>query len=281
MSWVLNVSKVVTHLDLSYNSLQHSIPDGFANMISHLQYLHLSFNELDELLDLSSNPFSRGSLPDFSSLSSLNTLSLANTNIVGELSFGHLPDHLEALDLSFNQLSGSMPSFDVGKLASLQELDLSNNQLNGTLPINIGQLSNLVRLSITSNKLNGVINESHLSNLSKLEYLQVSQNSLSFDFSSNWVPPFQLTYLYTTSCILGPKFPAWIKHQRELTALQISNSGISDSFPEWFWNLSLSLLYLNVSHNQLIGTLSKSLLHMKTRPWSVWDLRSIFPLSIK
>ncbi|TKY50131.1 Serine/threonine-protein kinase BRI 2 [Spatholobus suberectus] len=126
MSWVLNVSKVLTLPNLANNSL-HCVPDGF-------------------------------------------TLSLQNTNIVGPLSFGHLP-HLEYLDLSLNHLNGSLPIFEVTKFASLQVLQLSHNQLSGPLPYTLGQLSNLTELFLTSNKLKGIISEAHLLSLFRLEIL--------------------------------------------------------------------------------------------------------------
>ncbi|KAJ1413970.1 Leucine-rich repeat [Sesbania bispinosa] len=308
LSWVVNVSKDLTDLELSFNSL-HNIPDDFANMIS-LQSLDLSHNELKDSipksirslcqlkvlwlsgnklsgqlsdhiqqlrcaqdglksLDLSDNKFSNGSFPDFSWFLSLEALHLRNANIVGTLpqSFGHLP-YLTDLDLSFNQLSGTFPLFKViAKLTSLEQLDLSNNQLNGSLPHIIGQLSSLWILSLSSNKLNGVISEAHLSNLSELMELHVAQNSLLFNLSSNWVPPFQLEALYASSCILGPKFPTWLKHQQALQVVDISNSNISDSFPEWFWNLSF--YDLNVSHNKISGHLPRSLKNMKTM--GTWD----------
>ncbi|RDX70901.1 LRR receptor-like serine/threonine-protein kinase GSO1, partial [Mucuna pruriens] len=284
LSWVLNVSKVLTRLDLSFNSL-HSVPDDFANMIS-LQYLDLSGNELDgsivkslqtlyqlkdlEGLALNQNPFSSGLLPDFSRLSSLKTLSLRNTNIVGSLSLDHLP-HLEDLDLSFNHLNGSLPIFEVTKFAMLSYLDLSHNKLSGTLPYTIGQLSNLSVLHISSNMLSGIISEEHLLNLSRLETLDVSRNSLSFNFNPNWVPPFQLRLLFASSCLLGPQFPTWLKYQRKLLVLQISNSGIKDSFPKWFWDISSSLEYLNVSHNKLSGVLPRSLRSIKGKDLIVCD----------
>jgi Leucine-rich repeat (LRR) protein len=59
------------------------------------------------ILGPSNNPFNAGPLPDFSFFSSLETLSLRSTNIVGTLpkSFVHLPS-LKTLDLSHNQLNG-------------------------------------------------------------------------------------------------------------------------------------------------------------------------------
>jgi len=65
-----------------------------------------------------------------------------------------------------------------------------------------------------------------------LTILDVSQNSLSFNLSSDWFSPFKLEALYALSCTLGPKFPKWVKHQEELKNLDISRSGISDSFPK-------------------------------------------------
>jgi Leucine-rich repeat (LRR) protein len=322
LPWVINVSKVLTDLDLSSNSLQQ-IPDAFGNMIL-LRYLDLSDNELQgsipksfrnmcqlqqlelnsnklssklsdnihqlgcapnvlAILGLSNNPFNAGPLPDFSFFSSLETLSLRSTNIVGTLpkSFVHLPSlttldlshnqlngvdiidnahlsTLQSLDLSFNQLNGSLPLLEITKLPSLQLLDLSHNQLSGQFPHITAQFSNLMMLLLSSNKLSGVINEAILSNLSQLKTLDVTQNSISFNISSYWIPPFQLDTLYASSCTLGPKFPAWLKHQRELMSLDISNTGISDSFPNWFWNLSSTFQYLNVSHNKLEGPLPKS-----------------------
>ncbi|ESW23416.1 hypothetical protein PHAVU_004G044900 [Phaseolus vulgaris] len=285
LSWVLNVSKVLTVLDLSHNELDGGIIKSF-NSLCQLKKLYLGSNKLSDLLsdylpefcsakdlevlNLDHNPFGNGSLPDFSMFSSLERLSLENTSIVGPLSFGHLP-RLKALDLSLNNLSGSLPVFEVTKFSSLHFLDLSHNKLSGTLPYTIGQLSNLWFLSISSNEFNGNISEEHLLKLSGLKIFDVSQNSLSFNLSSDWVPPFQLVALYASSCILGPQFPMWLKQQRKLQVLQISNTHIMDVFPEWFGDISSSLLYINVSHNKLSGVLPKSLSGIKTGIMCTWD----------
>jgi len=285
MSWVLNVSKVLTVLDLSHNELDNGIIKSF-NTLCHLKKLYLGFNKLSdqlsgylpefcsakdlEVLNLDHNPFSNGTLPDFSLFSSLERLSLQNTSIVGPLLFGHSP-RLKALDLSLNNLNGSFPVFEVTKFATLHFLDLSHNKLSGRLPYTIGKLSNLWFLSISSNELNGDISEEHLLNLSSLKILDVSKNSLSFNLSPDWVPPFQLVALYASFSILGPQFPLWLKHQRKLQVLQISNTYITDSFPEWLGDISSSLLYINVSHNKLNGVLPKSLSCIKTGLMSTWD----------
>ncbi|KEH16824.1 leucine-rich receptor-like kinase family protein, putative [Medicago truncatula] len=284
---LLNTSISLKSVGLSDNELQSSILKSFRNM-SQLQDLNLNSNQLsgklsDNIqqlcttkndlrnLDLSNNPFKVMSLPDFSCFPFLETLSLRNTNVVSPFpkSFVHLSS-LSILDLGFNQLNGSQPLFEITKLVSLKTLYLSHNNLSGPFPHTIGQLSDLNELRLSSNKLNSTINETHLSNLSELKYFDVNQNSLSFNLSSNWVPPFKLETLLASSCTLGPKFPAWLKYQRGITYLNISNCGISDSFPKWFGNLSSSLTYLDISHNKLNGPLPKSLQSLNVNYDDIW-----------
>ncbi|KAL2335365.1 hypothetical protein Fmac_016578 [Flemingia macrophylla] len=282
LPWVLNFSKAVIVLDLSENEIDDSIIKSFQNLCQ-LKELYLGLNKLSgqlndylpemcfaqhdlEVLDLEHNPFNSGLFPDFSWFSSLKRLSLKNTSIVGPLPFGHLPQ-LKALDLSLNHLNGSLPIFEVTKFASLHFLDLSYNQLSGTLSYTIGQLSKLWFLSVASNRLNGIVSEAHLISLSKLKILDLSENSLSFNLNANWVPPFQLLYFLSSSCILGPQFPTWLIYQKKLLVLQISNTSIVDSIPKWFGDISSSLSYLNVSHNKLSGVLPS----IKTGLMSKWD----------
>ena len=49
---------------------------------------------------------------------------------------------VQSLNLSFNQLSGSIPA-ELGNLANLKELYLIGNQLSGSIPAELGNLANL------------------------------------------------------------------------------------------------------------------------------------------
>ncbi|KAG8378724.1 hypothetical protein BUALT_Bualt07G0015000 [Buddleja alternifolia] len=135
---------------------------------------------------------------------------------------------------------------------SLGDLSLDHNMFNGTFIETIGGLSNLEILSLGSNHLEGIITENHLTNFSRLNYLDLSYNSfVSMQFSSHWVPPFQVEELYLARCKLGPEFPKWLRTQKQLRYLDISSAQISDTIPNWFGNQSLSLVYLNASCNQI------------------------------
>ncbi|KAI5345598.1 hypothetical protein L3X38_013475 [Prunus dulcis] len=49
-------------------------------------------------------------------------------------------------------------------------------------------------------------------------------------------------------------FPKWLRTQKNYRWLDISDAGISDTIPSWFWDLSQKLEFMDISHNQLRGT---------------------------
>ncbi|KAM7467749.1 hypothetical protein LguiB_015311 [Lonicera macranthoides] len=255
-------------LDLSFCELRGEIPKSFRNLI-HLRSFELYYSEISgklpeffqtlaldaekslEYLGLEGNQFS-GSLPDFTRFSSLRELRLADNELNGSFpeSFGKISS-LVFLDLSRNQMTGPLP--DLAFLPSLRELYLTSNKLNGTIPKSLGQLSKLEILDVLSNSFEGTISEAHLSNLSKLNTLDLSFNSLTLDVSSNWTPPFQLEIIRLAFCKLGTHFPNWLQSQKNFSILDISGAGISDTVPSWFWDLPTRLAYLNISNNQING----------------------------
>ncbi|XP_058075967.1 receptor-like protein EIX2 [Magnolia sinica] len=230
-------------LDLSWNQLNGNIPAALGGL-SSLLYLSLRGNELN------------GNIPAaLGGLSSLEELDLSGNQLNGNIpaALGGLSS-LEELDLSGNQLNGNIPAA-LGGLSSLEELDLSGNQLNGTIPTTLGQLSNLSWLLLSYNSLTGNVSESLFENLKKLTGLTLSSNSLVFYPHSDWAPPFQLSYINLGSCHLGPRFPLWLRTQKYVQNLDLSNTTISGIIPTWFWDLTPQLFELNLSNNQIFGQL--------------------------
>ncbi|KAM3285086.1 hypothetical protein P3S67_023885 [Capsicum chacoense] len=241
----------LTHFNLFLNNIEGGIPSTFGGLCNLINF------------DLSGNSLS-GSLPETLEgmekcdskrpLPSLRYLKLSNNGLVGKVPewFGQLKN-LQQLRLAFNFFEGPIPA-SLGKLPNLTNLVLSRNQLNGTLPDSFGQLSELSILDVSSNFLTGTLSEFHFKNLSKVKILGLSSNSLTLNVNPNWIPPFQIGNVAMGSCHLGP-FPTWLKSQKELKFLDISNASISDSIPGWFWDSSSSLSLLNFSFNQLNGEL--------------------------
>ncbi|KAL1555657.1 receptor-like protein EIX1 [Salvia divinorum] len=286
-------------LDLSSNAFV-SLPHQLWNL-TNLQSLDLRLNyfvtlppELGNLanlrsLDLSSNKF--GTLPPLSgNLTNLLSLRLS-FNFLSSMSAFFLDsvfESLETLDLSYNQLNGSMPDLrafpsltkldlrgnnftghiplTIGQLSNLQVLDLSYNSLEGSVPLSIGQLSNLQSLYLSYNYLKGSVSESHFSKVDNLKSLDISFNSLILGIPSDWSPPFQLERLNLGKCNVGPYFPKWFQTQTNLAYLNLNGTNITHEAPRWLWSTSSSLQYLCLSDNQISGTVpnlsSTSIEHM-------------------
>ncbi|XP_060671463.1 receptor-like protein EIX2 [Ziziphus jujuba] len=264
---------VLAVLDLSYNSLGGSIPESFGNMVK-LTYVSLEQNLLEgripealgnmsnlEHLDLTDNTL-EGEIPkSIWDICTLRELYMPSNILTGDLpdlslTSSSCTNHsLQMLDLRDNRIMGLFPYLSL--FSSLKSLDLSSNQIGGSVHPSIGQLSQLEKLDISNNLLEGVISEAHFLKLSKLRYLDLSSNKLLiFNVSSAWAPPFRLETISLSSCKLGPKFPNWLQTQVNYSVLEISNTGISDSIPIWFWNTSTEFHIMNASNNQISGRIS-------------------------
>ncbi|KAK9181896.1 hypothetical protein WN944_025037 [Citrus x changshan-huyou] len=190
--WLFNVSSnLVELINLGSNQLQGSIPEAFGHMPS-LNTLFLASNQFREI------PKFLGNMCNLKSLTlSYNTLRGDLSEIIQNLSGGCTKTSLEWLFLDSNEITGSLPDF--GGFSSLKRLSIANNRLNGTINKSVGQLVKLESLFLHNNSLRGVISEAFLSNLSNLTILYLADNSLTLEFSHDWIPPFQLSQILDLS----------------------------------------------------------------------------------
>ncbi|KAM3753840.1 hypothetical protein ACB098_03G122500 [Castanea mollissima] len=279
--WLQTVILLPSLLELHLSDCElHHLPQNFPSV---------NFTSLS-VLDFSDNDFNSSSIPqwvfNFTSLTELRlshcnltgsipkiakgnlcklqTLDLSDNNLSGEITefFQALSEcsnsSLEELYLSQNKLIGNIPH-SLGNLKRLRELQLGANAFSGSIPSSIQNLSCLEILSLYDNKMNGTIPES-IGQLSELRELYLSRNHWQvFNVKHDWIPPFSLQYVNILDCQLNPTFPAWLRTQNELTEIHLVNAAISDTIPNWFWNLSSQLVELDLSHNKLMGNLPKSL----------------------
>ncbi|CAD5193662.1 unnamed protein product [Musa acuminata subsp. malaccensis] len=202
------------YLDLRNNYLSGHLPPKILNMMPRLKYLYLSNNKITEVKDMI---------------------------------LDGRPSSLEQLDLSYNSLHESQ-LVSLGNLSMLRSLNLGSNNLKGMLPEGIKWLKGLTYLYLYNNSLR--LSEDDLANLPSLKYLVISYNSIYLNKSDDWIPPFQLNTLWMGFCQIlpMPQFPKWLRTQTNLRELDLSNTGIKETIPNW---LPSGLQYLDLSDNKI------------------------------
>ncbi|KAH7690702.1 Non-specific serine/threonine protein kinase protein [Dioscorea alata] len=257
-------------LDLSSNDINSTMPFWLFKL-SSFEYLYLQDNNFQDLipsdigqltslrvLDLANNgvpsarlPITLGKLCNLSKLYlSGNKYFSGDLNRLGETFSGCLINSLEELYWSDSALSGPLPSW-LGNLKSLKALDLSYNSFYGSL-LQL-RLPYLQALDLSNNNCNGTIPK-YLGQLCpELDTLDLSYNNIAV--RPDWVPPPKLEYLNMVNCKVGPRFPSWLQDLKNLSSLTMSNASIVDALPLWFWNFSLAIEDIDLSHNEIKGKL--------------------------
>ncbi|XP_060667301.1 receptor-like protein EIX1 isoform X2 [Ziziphus jujuba] len=234
------MTSIIT-LDLSLNELQGDLPTSSMAQLCKLK-----------LIDLSGNTWNR------------------SISQILDICSGCLSDSLQVLNIGDGKIYGHLTT-KIGQFRSLIDLDLYNNSISGLIPESLWQLVNLQSLDISNNQMEGIISEAHFANTTRLKFLSISDNPLTLKLGQDWVPPFQLEDLSMGSYHLGPKFPMWVRSQKSLSSLGLSNTSLADVLPAWIFNFSLELQYLDLSQNQMHGRIP-NLTNVGTQRYSTIDL---------
>ncbi|KAL7252568.1 hypothetical protein ACSBR1_007182 [Camellia fascicularis] len=223
-------------LDLSQNNFHDDITK--LRNLSNLQYLDLGYNDglkCENLVWLS-----HLSLLSHLDLSGVD-LNLYYNNLTKELhqflqKLSGAEDSLQVLYVDDNRLSGPLPDFT--RFSSLIELSASLNQLSGSIPETFRQLPSLISFQLNGNQITGSLPD--LSMFPSLVELDLRENQLNGTIHRN----------------IG----------------QLSKLEHFDNVPSWFWDLSPSLRFLNLSNNLIKGLLPD--LSLKYQGYLVIDLSS-------
>ncbi|KAK8991630.1 hypothetical protein V6N11_062634 [Hibiscus sabdariffa] len=233
------------YLWMTRTNLIGKIPESFDNL-SDLKHLDLAVNNLEG--------------PIFSRLFSLKNLTIVYL-FHNKLS-GEIPKTVDALrlikvDLSMNDLTGSIPE-DFGKLQNLESLNLAYNQLTGELPTSISQLPALRDFRIFQNKLSGVL-PSEFGLHSELEGFEVSENQFSGPLPPNLCAGGVLQGVVAYTNNLNGRIPESLGNCPTLRTIQLHNNKFSGEIPRRLWmifNLSTVLLTNNSFSGKLPSRLA-------------------------
>lgn len=261
----ISALRSLERLELDYNSLSGTVPKELINC-TQLKFLNLSWNTLT------------GELPDFSSLTALTTLDVANNGFSGKFpawvgampsltylsiglnsnsydpgktppSIGNLKN-LTYLYLSSCSLTGEIPD-SIFELTLLDTLDLSINNLVGRIPAAIGNLKKLYKIELYKNSLTGEL-PPELGKLTELREFDVSHNQLS-----GVMPPeftalknFEVIQLYRNN--FSGNIPDSWGELRYLTSISIYENRFSGEFPAEFGRFS-PLVSVDISESGFSG----------------------------
>ncbi|KAH0768469.1 hypothetical protein KY285_004340 [Solanum tuberosum] len=270
--WVFNLPNLL-FLDLSYCFFTGPLPDGPVNLTSlttfkasansfncRLPKWLFDLNNLEHLVLYGSGI--EGAIQSKSgNVTKLKYLYLSGNNLNSTIpNWIYQCKDLESLGLGRNRLEGTVSSL-ISNLSSIINIDLSYNMLSGKLPNVIGKLGKLEQLDLTGNLFEGDVSELFnvrsnfhsvgLGNTSSLSTLGLRWNKLTGAVPESVVT--ETTEIQIGGWNIGPLFPMWLRTQKQIAYIDISDCGIQGEVPTWFWNLSSQIYFLNISHNQFIG----------------------------
>ncbi|GMP85951.1 hypothetical protein CsSME_00038922 [Camellia sinensis var. sinensis] len=226
---------------LGYTNFSRKLPNSIGNL------------EGLSILILGSCNFT-GPIPNsLENLTQLGNLDLSFNMLTGPIP--SFPTNLFHINLSHNDLSGQIAEFPNASSSSLAFLDMSSNKLEGFVPMSFFELRSLVVLDLSSKNFSGIMQLEMIQTRHQLRRLDLSYNGLSIETNGSYssLPLFPKIYsLGLASCKLQ-SFPD-LRNQSLMFYLDLSNNQIYGEIPNWIWEVGNgSLLYLNLSHNFLVG----------------------------
>ncbi|GKU97764.1 hypothetical protein SLEP1_g10856 [Rubroshorea leprosula] len=233
-------------LDISNSGISSTIPCWFSNFSLQLEYLDLSDNQIHGQIPVI--PSFEGPLPWISSF--LTLLDLSNNNLSGSL-FNFLCSRMDEtmemgfLNLENNFFSGELPNCWT-KWPYLEVIVLGDNKFIGKIPNSIGTLQSLRSLHLRKNNFSREIPVS-IRNCTALEILDFGENELDGNISS-W---------------LGYNLP-------NLKILSLHSNKFSGHIPKELCALNF-LQILDLGHNNLSGSLPRCISNLSAMVYSTND----------
>ena len=255
LQWQVSIS----FLDISSTGITDTIPHWFSEAFSSAVDVDMSNNTLN------------GGLPVNMETMSLQMFNLSFNQLTGRIPT--LPMSLEYIYLSSNQLTGPIPPLPV----SLKNVDFSSNQLTGPVPplppnlyyldisMNslVGPLPSdlgapmLMGLFLFSNRISGHIPTS-ICKYEDLSYLNLANNFLEGE-----IPPCltNIVSLGLSNNSLSGELPSSLQNCTEMIHLDLAMNNFSGRLPVWIGNLQ-ALQVIRLSHNRFSGSIPTSITNL-------------------
>ena len=273
----------ITGLQLQFNNLTGTIPEGLFDKLINLTTIDMSHNSLSGTI-----PTTVGKLRNAQiMLLSHNRLSGTIPTEIRTMG-SHVPPDEMAISLEDIRMPGELASgenatydYEILQTMGLSQLDLSNNLLNGTIPTTIGELLNLQAVDVSNNPELGAdgccetadsyytsfygYNTTVPTEIGMLRKLQV----LKMDWSRfmRHMPTevgnlrnlqfWRLQGSYETNQVSGT-IPTEFGNLRKLSEFMMENNTLSGTLPSEIGNM-INLEKFTVQDNKISGTLPENM----------------------
>ncbi|CAK9175123.1 unnamed protein product [Ilex paraguariensis] len=244
--WSSNVST----LYLRDNLFSGPIPPDIGELMPNLTDLDISWNSLN------------GSIPlSIGNLNGLTTLVISNNLLSGEIPhvWNNVP-LLYIVDMSNNSLSGTIPS-SIASLRSVRFLILSSNNLSGELPSGLKNCTEMISLDVGDNQLSGRLPAWIGESMTSLLILRVRNNSFAGNIPARnltgfktEVTPETVRYEGRLQVMAKGRMLQYFSILYLVNSLDISRNNISGEMPKEVTSLT-RLGTLNLSMNHMTGNI--------------------------
>ncbi|KAL5095954.1 hypothetical protein RYX36_000281 [Vicia faba] len=298
-SWIMNLTNIVI-LSLSKNAFHGKLELDTFLKLKKLTYLNLSLNKLSlynskNLSHMTNSPIqvlqlvscNLVEIPRFiRDLNDVVYLLLSNNNITSLPNWLGGKSSLQILSVPHNSLTGKI-SPSICNLKSLTHLELSFNNLSGNVPSCISSFSQYLEiLALQRNKLSGLIPQTYLRG-NTLQMIDFSNNNFLGQLPRALVNCGWLEYFDISHNNINDSFPFWLGDLPELKVLALSNNKFHGniSCPKNMICTFPKLHIIDLSHNEFSGNFPTEMIQswktMKTSNTSQlqYEENSIFSAS--
>ncbi|BAF23276.1 receptor kinase-like protein Xa21 [Oryza sativa Japonica Group] len=253
----LGQSSKLAIFDVGHNNLTGNVPKSFSNLTTLVKFI------------IETNFIDGKDLSWMGNLTSLTHFVLEGNRFTGNIpeSFGKMAN-LIYFNVKDNQLEGHVP-LPIFNISSIRFLDLGFNRLSGSLPLDIGfKLPRIKIFSTIANHFEGIIPPT-FSNASALESLQLRGNKYHGMIPREIGIHGNLKFFALGDNVLQATRPSDLEFFTSLTncsslqMLDVGQNNLVGAMPINIANLSGELSWIDLSGNQLIGTIPADLWKLK------------------